>query len=70
LIHVFWATGMGWLAAISFAILPQVWPLFVSYTLLRFERNDARLRGAVQVGSTFCSGSRCAPSLCGRPVPS
>jgi phosphonate transport system permease protein len=46
------ATGATRLEAISHAVLPQVWPHFASYTLLRFEVNvrSAAIMGFVGAG--------------------
>ena len=47
------ATGAGRLQIVSFAVAPQVAPLFVSYLLLRFETN---VRAATVVGMTGAGG--------------
>lgn len=47
------ATGAGKMAVVSFAVAPQVAPLFVSYLLLRFETN---VRAATVVGMTGAGG--------------
>jgi len=46
------ATGASWIQIIRFAVLPQVLPVFVSYTLLRFEINvrEATVLGFVGAG--------------------
>jgi phosphonate transport system permease protein len=47
------ACGAGWFQTIRFAVLPQVLPLFVSYTLLRFEVN---VRGSTVLGFVGAGG--------------
>lgn len=47
------ATGASWLEEISFGILPQVMPLWISYTLYRFESN---VRSASVVGMVGAGG--------------
>jgi phosphonate transport system permease protein len=47
------ATGAGWLAEICFGILPQVFPLWISFTLYRFESN---VRSATVVGMVGAGG--------------
>ncbi len=47
------ATGAGRMQVVSFAVAPQVAPLFVSYLLLRFETN---VRAATVVGMTGAGG--------------
>jgi phosphonate transport system permease protein len=47
------AAGAGWLAAIRFAILPQVLPAFASYALLRFEIN---VRASAVIGFVGAGG--------------
>lgn len=47
------ATGAGALAEISFGVLPQVMPLWISYTLYRFESN---VRSAAVVGVVGAGG--------------
>ncbi len=45
--------GAGWFGTIRFAVLPQVLPLFASYTLLRFEVN---VRGSTVLGFVGAGG--------------
>lgn len=47
------ATGAGRMQVVSFAVAPQVAPLFLSYLLLRFETN---VRAATVVGMTGAGG--------------
>lgn len=47
------ATGANWLSVVRFAMVPQVLPGFVSYTLLRFEVN---VRGAGVLGFVGAGG--------------
>jgi phosphonate transport system permease protein len=47
------ATGAGWLQSMGFGVVPQVLPVFLSYTLLRFEIN---VRGAAIVGFVGAGG--------------
>lgn len=47
------ATGASWIEEISFGILPQVMPLWISYTLYRFESN---VRSASVVGMVGAGG--------------
>jgi phosphonate transport system permease protein len=47
------ACGAGWFQTIRFAVIPQVLPLFVSYTLLRFEIN---VRGSTVLGFVGAGG--------------
>ncbi|MBN8889854.1 MAG: phosphonate ABC transporter, permease protein PhnE [Rhodospirillales bacterium 70-18] len=47
------AAGGTWLHGVRFAILPQVLPNFLSYTLLRFEIN---VRGATVIGFVGAGG--------------
>ncbi len=47
------AAGAGWVAMVRFAVLPQVLPGFLSYTLLRFEIN---VRGAAVLGFVGAGG--------------
>ena len=47
------ATGAGWLQSMGFGVVPQVLPVFLSYTLLRFEIN---VRGAAIVGFVVAGG--------------
>jgi phosphonate transport system permease protein len=46
------ATGGSWLEVIRFAAVPQVLPIFASYTLLRFEINvrSASVMGFIGAG--------------------
>jgi phosphonate transport system permease protein len=47
------ATGANWLQSVGFGVVPQVLPVFLSYTLLRFEIN---VRGAAIVGFVGAGG--------------
>jgi phosphonate transport system permease protein len=47
------AVGAGWLERVRFAILPQVLPNFVSYTLLRTEIN---VRASTIIGAVGGGG--------------
>jgi phosphonate transport system permease protein len=47
------ATGAGWAQCVRYAIVPQVLPNFLSYTLLRFEMN---VRGATVIGFVGAGG--------------
>ena len=47
------ATGASWAQCVRYAIVPQVLPNFLSYTLLRFEMN---VRGATVIGFVGAGG--------------
>lgn len=47
------STGASWLAEVFFGILPQVFPLWISYALYRFESN---VRSATVVGMVGAGG--------------
>ena len=47
------ATGANWAQCVRYAIVPQVLPNFLSYTLLRFEMN---VRGATVIGFVGAGG--------------
>ncbi len=47
------ATGAGWLDEICYAVIPQVLPLWISYSLYRFESN---VRSASVVGMVGAGG--------------
>jgi phosphonate transport system permease protein len=47
------SAGGGWLSVVRFALLPQVAPAYVSYTLLRFEKN---IRSATVIGLVGAGG--------------
>ncbi len=47
------ATGANWAQCVRYAIVPQVLPNFLSYTLLRFEIN---VRGATVIGFVGAGG--------------
>jgi phosphonate transport system permease protein len=47
------AAGAGWVAMVRFAVLPQILPGFLSYSLLRFEIN---VRGAAVLGFVGAGG--------------
>jgi len=47
------ATGASWLQMLRFAVLPQVFPNFISFTLWRFEIN---VRGAAVMGFVGAGG--------------
>ena len=47
------ATGASWAQCVRYAIVPQVLPNFLSYTLLRFEIN---VRGATVIGFVGAGG--------------
>jgi phosphonate transport system permease protein len=48
------AAGGGWVSLIRFAVLPQVLPSFVSYVLLRLEKN---IRSATVIGFVGAGGN-------------
>lgn len=47
------STGASWLAEVWFGVLPQVFPLWISFTLYRFESN---VRSATVVGMVGAGG--------------
>jgi phosphonate transport system permease protein len=47
------AAGGGWMSLIRFAVLPQVLPTFISYVLLRLEKN---IRSATVIGFVGAGG--------------